>query len=207
MAQARRPSQSTGLAPFFSKAQRPTGLLCGTRGPRAGLRLARVCEIRPPTGTRWSVAGWHKRGDPVSQRAFWPFFHGHSGQPGCWVGLEGHAPTSDAPRFARSDPRQAGRGAALSARTQRGAQERKPSPNPPENCTHAPDLVDSTERARSRRASSHWAGARRADRRRETVHRGASHQRVYYRSSIWKTSKNGRQLPSPLNRRFLCSRI
>ena len=140
----------------------------------------------------------HRRGDPVSQRAFCQFFHGHSGRQGCWSVLEGHAPTSDAPRFARSDPRQAGRGAALSARTQRGAQERKPSPNPPENCTRAPDLIDATRRARSCRASSHWVDARRADRRRETVHCGASHQTVYYRSSIWKTSKNARQLPSPL---------
>ena len=200
MAQARRPSQSTGLAPFFSKAQRPTGLLCGTRGPRAGLRLARVCEIRPPTGTRWSVAGWHKRGDPVSQRAFCQFFHRHSGRQGYWVGLEGHALASISPRFAKSDPRQAGSGAALSARTQRGAQERKPSPNPPENCTRAPDLIDATRRARSRRASSHWASARRADRRRETVHCGASHQTVYYRSCKCKTSKKRLHLPSPLSR-------
>ena len=128
------------------------------------------------------VLVWHRRGDPVSQRAFLPFFHRHSGRQGYWVGLEGHALASNSPRFARSDPRQARTGAALSAHTQRGSQERKPSPNPPENCTRAPDLIDATRRARSRRASSHWVDARRADRRRETVHCGASHQRVYYRS-------------------------
>ena len=112
--------------------------------------------------------------------------------------LAGHAPASDSPGFARSDPRQARAGATLPARTQRVAQEREPSPNPPENCTRAPDLVDATGRTRSRRASSHCAGVRRADRRRETVHCGASRQLVYYRSCRCKTSKNGSQLPSPL---------
>ena len=134
----------------------------------------------------------------TDEQAFRLFFHRHSGRQGCCVGLAGHAPASDSPGFARSDPRQARAGATLSARTQRGAQEREPSPPPPENRTHAPDLVDATGRARSRRASSHWAGVRRADRRRETVHCGASRQRVYYRSCRCKTSKNGRQLPSPL---------
>ena len=165
---------------------------------------SRRCTMRfPPAKHLLSchhtcVSVWHKRGGPVSERAFLPFFHRHSDRRGCCMRLAGHAPASDSPGFARSDPRQARAGATLSARTQRGAQEREPSPTPPENCTRAPDLVDATGRARSRRASSHRAGARRADRRRETVHCGASHQTVYYRSSIWKTSKNGSRLPSPL---------
>ena len=54
VAQARRPSQSTGFLTVFSQAQRPTGLLGGTRGPRADLRRPSVCEIRPPTGAPWS---------------------------------------------------------------------------------------------------------------------------------------------------------
>ena len=114
------------------------------------------------------VSVWHKRGGPVSQRAFLPFFHRHSDRRGCCMRLAGHAPASDSPGFARSDPRQARAGATLSARTRRGAQEREPSPNPPEKCTCAPDLVDATGLASSRRASSHWVGARRAHRRPET---------------------------------------
>ena len=138
----------------------------------------------------------------TDEQAFRLFFHRHSGRQGYWVGLEGHALASNSPRFARSDPRQARAGATLSARTQRGAQEREPSPPPPENCTHAPDLVDATGRARSRRASSHWAGVRRADRRRETVHCGASRQLVYYRSSLEDLKKRKTTaLPSDVRRR------
>ena len=73
----------------------------------------------------------------TDEQAFRLFFHRHSGRQGCCVGLAGHAPASDSPGFARSDPRQVRAGATLCARTQRGAQEREPTPNPPENCTKA----------------------------------------------------------------------
>ena len=44
------------------------------------------------------VHAWHWRGFAVSERAFFPFFHAHSGRQGSWVGL---APVEGLTIFAR----------------------------------------------------------------------------------------------------------